>query len=161
MTSPTVTAVIPTRNRPQEVRAAVRSALAQTLRDLEVVVVLDGPDPATVDALGALSDPRLRWIEHPESRGANAARGSGIAAARASWVALLDDDDEWLPHKLDVQLARAARECEPPIVACGMELRLANGSYVVPRRPRAPDEPLSEYLFCRRGWKKREGVLQT
>ncbi len=51
MSKPLVTAVIPTRNRPELVLRAVRSALAQTYANLEVVVVIDGPDPSTVQAL--------------------------------------------------------------------------------------------------------------
>jgi glycosyltransferase involved in cell wall biosynthesis len=51
----TVSAVIPTRGRPEMLRRAVRSALAQTLRDMEVVVVIDGPDPATQGVLEELA----------------------------------------------------------------------------------------------------------
>ena len=64
-----VSAVIPTRNRPQLVCRAVRSALSQTYVNLEVVVVVDGPDPATVAALEALQEPRLQIVALPEKCG--------------------------------------------------------------------------------------------
>jgi glycosyltransferase involved in cell wall biosynthesis len=62
---PMVTAVIPTCNRPELVTRAVRSALGQTYQQMEVVVVIDGPDAATIDQLAKLSDNRLRVITLP------------------------------------------------------------------------------------------------
>jgi len=95
---PRVSVVIPTRLRPALVPRAVRSALAQALTDIEVVVVIDGPDPDTREVLAAIADPRLRIVELERSGGAPAARNVGVDHARAAWTALLDDDDEWLPE---------------------------------------------------------------
>src|SRR5689334_6912006 len=107
MQRPEVSVVIPTRGRPDWAPRAADQALSQTVRNIEVLVVVDGPDPATVDALTALDDPRLRVIELPASGGAPAARNVGVGHARADWVALLDDDDEWLPGKVATQLKLA------------------------------------------------------
>src|SRR4051812_33536788 len=107
MERPEVSVVIPTRGRPDWAPRAVDQALSQTLRTIEVLVVVDGPDPATVEALARIGDPRLRVIELPESGGAPAARNVGVRHARADWVALLDDDDGWLPTKLAAQLELA------------------------------------------------------
>ncbi|TMM39790.1 MAG: glycosyltransferase family 2 protein [Actinobacteria bacterium] len=95
---PRVSVVIPTRLRPALVPRAVCSALAQALTDIEVVVVIDGPDPDTREVLAAIADPRLRIVELERSGGAPAARNVGVDHARAAWTALLDDDDEWLPE---------------------------------------------------------------
>ena len=65
ISDPLVTTVIPTRNRPELVTRAVRSALGQTYQQMEVVVVIDGPDAATIDQLAKLSDNRLRVITLP------------------------------------------------------------------------------------------------
>jgi glycosyltransferase involved in cell wall biosynthesis len=97
-TTPEISVVIPTRNRAALVPRAVHSALAQTLRDIEVIVVVDGPDPDTVEALAAIDDPRLRVVALDASGGAPAARNVGARNAGAPWVALLDDDDEWLQY---------------------------------------------------------------
>ncbi|MBY0277507.1 glycosyltransferase, partial [Candidatus Binatia bacterium] len=70
---PLVTVVIPTADRPQLVLRAVLTALAQTERRIEVVVVVDGPDPATTRALATLDDPRLRVLELPARGGVGAA----------------------------------------------------------------------------------------
>src|SRR5690242_16683672 len=75
---------------------------------LEVVVVDDGSADGTREALAALQDPRVRVVRHDQSRGQAVARDSGVAAARAEWVAFLDDDDRWSPDKLRRQLDAAA-----------------------------------------------------
>jgi glycosyltransferase involved in cell wall biosynthesis len=105
--SPRVSVVIPTHNRGNIVGRAVRSALEQTLSDIEVIVVDDGSTDDTADVLSELDEPRLRTVHLPLKGGVAHARNVGIAQARAEWVALLDDDDEWLPRKLESQIERA------------------------------------------------------
>jgi glycosyltransferase involved in cell wall biosynthesis len=75
----------------------------QTHCDFEIIVVVDGPDPATEAALGELTDSRLHVVTLAESQGGSDARNAGIAASKGEWVAFLDDDDEWLPEKLDTR----------------------------------------------------------
>ncbi len=159
---PEVSVVIPTRSRPELVLRAVRSALAQTLREIEVIVVVDGPDPPTREALAALADPRLRVVELETQGGAPNARNAGARAATAGWTALLDDDDEWQPEKLATQLALAKSAPYPmPIVASRLVMRTPRAELVVPRRLPGPDEPLSEYLAVRHGLFHGEGFIQT
>ena len=104
MATPFVSAVIPTRNRHQLVLRAVHSVLTQTYENLEAIVVIDGPDSVTRSALGAIVDPRLRVVELEHSVGGSDARNRGVREARGEWVALLDDDDEWLPSKIEKQV---------------------------------------------------------
>lgn len=159
---PDVSVVIPTLFRPELVARAVRSALAQTVENIEVIVVIDGPDEATRAALAAITDPRLRVLEQPERGGAPNARNAGVRAARAPWTALLDDDDEWLPNKLAVQLDVAAASGVPfPIVGSRLINRTPRAEFVIPRRLPATDEPPSEYLTVRRGLFHGDGFIQT
>nr|BFE63871.1 hypothetical protein GCM10020063_083970 [Dactylosporangium thailandense] len=159
---PEVSVVIPTRNRPELVVRAVRSALAQTLTDIEIVVVVDGPDPATIAALEAVGDDRIRPVELPESGGAPNARNRGVDNARADWVAFLDDDDEWLPEKLATQLERArASGVAQPIVGSRLYMRTPRAELIMPRRVPAPGEPISEYLAVRHGLFHGDGFIQT
>src|SRR5512133_2751459 len=159
---PDITVVIPTRGRPALVTRAVHSALAQTLRDLEVVVVVDGPDEPTVAALAGIADPRLRVVELPTSGGAPNARNTGVQAARGAWTALLDDDDEWHPHKLAIQLDLAGTAVHPlPIVISRLVNRTPRTEFVMPRRLPEPGEPLSEYFTVRRGLFHGDGFIQT
>lgn len=160
--APDVSVVIPTRFRPDLVTRAVRSALAQTVQDIEVIVVIDGPDDETVEAVAAIGDPRVRAVPLPERGGAPNARNVGVREARAPWTALLDDDDEWLPDKLAVQLDLAKNAPVPlPIVASRLINRTPRAEFVMPRRLPAPGEPLSEYLTVRRGLFHGDGFIQT
>jgi GT2 family glycosyltransferase len=162
-TPPTVSVVIPTRNRPALVVRAVQSALAQTFTDLEVVVVIDGPDPATAEALAAIKDRRLRTLTLPSSVGGAEARNAGVREGRAVFIAFLDDDDEWLPNKLSVQLAVARRSnVRFPVVACRVVARRPNGDQIWPTRLIRDNEPISEYLLCRKtSLRQGEGFAQT
>ena len=155
-----VSAVIPTRNRPHLVLRAVRSALAQTYKHLEVIVVVDGPDAVTSDALATIRDVRLRVITLPQSQGAQIARNTGIEAAQGDWIALLDDDDEWLPEKTGLQIERAqSSKFRYPIISSQFVFRTPNYELVWPRRQ--PYEPLSEYLLARNSLSMGEGLLST
>jgi len=160
--TPEVSVVIPTHARPDLVTRAAHSVLAQTVAAIEVIVVVDGPDDATCDALAAIGDDRLRVIVLSEKGGAPNARNVGARQARAPWTALLDDDDEWLPHKLAVQLevARTAGATRP-IIASRLLNRTPRAEFVMPRRLRDPGEPWSEYFTVRRGLFHGDGFIQT
>ena len=149
--TPRVTAVIPTAGRPRLVARAVESALAQTVRGIEVVVVIDGPDAMTEKALSTIADPRLRVIRRPKA-GPGAARNAGVAAAAAEWVAFLDDDDLWAPAKLQRQLAAVESSALAyPIVVGRVAADDGSGrARVWPRRLPDPGEAMGDYLLVRR-----------
>ena len=160
--APDVSVVVPTRARPDLVTRAVRSVLAQTHAALEVVVVIDGPDDASRDALAAIGDDRVRVLVLPAKQGAPNARNVGARAATAPWTAFLDDDDEWLPDKLAVQLRLAATVGTPtPIIASRLLNRTPRAESILPRRLPADGEPISEYLTVRRGLFYGDGFIQT
>jgi glycosyltransferase involved in cell wall biosynthesis len=157
-----ISVVIPTRNRPLLVKRAVASALAQTLLEIEVIVVIDGFDDKTQAELAKINDPRLRIVELPESQGGAAARNVGVAEAKGEWIAFLDDDDEWLPQKLERQLEVAkCSQSNLPIISCRLMARTPKGEFIYPRRFPKPDEPLSEYLLARNSFSFGEGLIQT
>lgn len=155
-----VSVIIPTYLRPDLVCRAVRSVLEQTAPPLEVIVVVDGSDSATFAALATCTDPRLRIIR-PERRLGNAdARNVGVQEARAEWVAFLDDDDVWLPRKLERQGETARRSlARCPIVSCRLIARSGHRDLIWPRRFPTPGEPLSDYFFCRRTPFTGEGMV--
>ena len=93
-----VTAVIPAYNRAHMLEAAVVSALAQRPRPPAEVIVVD--DGSADDTAAAAERAGARVIRHERNRGLAAARNTGLEAAACEWVALLDSDDEWLPHHL-------------------------------------------------------------
>jgi glycosyltransferase involved in cell wall biosynthesis len=161
-THPLVTAVIPTRNRPELVCRAVLSALSQTYPKLEVVVVIDGPDPSTLQALKGLNKPMLRVVALEENVGGSEARNIGVREAHGDWIAFLDDDDEWLPEKLERQMPALMRSQHKwPICTCRTIRRRTGCDTVIPRRVPEHDEPLSEYLLCRKHLRHGECNIQT
>lgn len=98
--APSVSVVVPTYQRRELVARAVRSVLAQTYQDFELVVVDDGSNDGTDGSLAGI-DVRLRY-HRQQNRGAAAARNRGLQLARGPVVAFLDSDDRWLPDHLAV-----------------------------------------------------------
>ena len=119
---PAVSVVLPAYNRAGSIRLAIDSVLRQSFADFELIIVDDASTDDTRAIAEAVADPRVRVIAHPANRGASAARNTGVAAARAPFVAFQDSDDEWLPLKLEKQMARLQAPGAPAYVAvyCGM-----------------------------------------
>jgi glycosyltransferase involved in cell wall biosynthesis len=147
---PLVSVVIPTIRRAKLVAEAINSVLVQTVRDFEIIVVIDGQDPETSAALTLIPDRRLRVIQNQTSLGPGSARNAGAAVARSPWIAFLDDDDAWLPQKLELQLAAAKSHEQRVIVTCLSQVITPRGLYIWPRRIYDNIAPLDEYLFDRR-----------
>lgn len=159
---PLVSVVIPTRNRPLLVGRAVQSALTQTFKDIEVIVVIDGSDEGTLVALQEIDDSRLRVIELPNNMGGSGARNAGVNAAKGEWIAFLDDDDEWLPNKLERQIEVAnSSQYIFPIVSCYLIARTPKGEFIWPRRLPKSTESLGDYLFIRRSIFRGEASMIT
>ncbi len=104
-----ISVVMPTYNRAAIIERAVRSVLAQTHADLEMIVVDDGSTDDTAAVLAAFADPRLIHLRYSPNRGGNYARNRGIERATGEIVSFIDSDDEFLPHKLAV-IARTFAE---------------------------------------------------
>jgi GT2 family glycosyltransferase len=101
-----VSVIIPTYNRAEFLTRCIQSVLAQTHKPLEVIVVDDGSTDGTAKVCHEFSD-QVRYL-YQENAGVAAARNCGFSEARGRWVALLDSDDYWEPHKLRVTLAALA-----------------------------------------------------
>jgi glycosyltransferase involved in cell wall biosynthesis len=160
--TPAVSVVVATRARPQYLQEAIESVIAQTFRDFEIVVVVDGPDDETEGTLRAIEDERLRIVVLPTSAGSGGARNAGIAAATGEWIALLDDDDLWLPRKLERQLETiAASGIEQPIGFSARFVRTHGGDIAWRDRGPAAGEHPSEYMFVRRSLRLGESTVST
>jgi glycosyltransferase involved in cell wall biosynthesis len=119
-----VSVVIPTYNRAELVERAVHSALSQTYSNLEVIIVDDASTDDSGDRIKTLQniDQRVRYFRHDRNRGAQAARNTGISAAKGGYIAFLDSDDEWLPQKLSLQMALFSQEIvSPGVIYCGLQ----------------------------------------
>ena len=101
-----VAVIIPTHNRRALVLQAARSVLAQTYPYLKCIIVDNGSQDGTAQALAGLEDPRLSVVLEGQLLGPAGARNRGLEeAGDADWVAFLDSDDLWAPTKLEAQLA--------------------------------------------------------
>lgn len=150
--------IIPTYKRPAEVREAALSALAQTYREIEVLVVSDGPDPEARAAVEGL-DSRLRYMEMPRNGGPAEARNAGVLASRGEWFTFLDDDDTVLPTKIEHQLRLADPNHPERMIACRVLYRTDGHAEAHPDRPIGPDEDVADYILLRPGLLRRPGVL--
>lgn len=99
-----VSVIIPTRDRPESVRRAVRSAVDQTHEALEILVVDDCSSVPLSLPTELAQDPRVRVLRLDERSGAGPARNAGVRASRGDLIAFLDDDDEWRATKVARQL---------------------------------------------------------
>lgn len=118
---PLVSVVIPTYNRCHYLGQAIISVLAQSYRNCEVIVVDDGSTDGTATVVGDFRDARVHYL-YQANAGRSAARNRGMAAARGVYIALLDDDDLYLPHKLARQVAFLETSLEVGLVGAGMQL---------------------------------------
>lgn len=118
-----VSIIVPTRNRKDWLRQALRSARDQTWPDKEMVVVDEASTDGTI-AMLAEEFPEAQIVKHAASRGPSAARNSGIAAAGGDWILFLDDDDVLHPDHIE-SLVRASREAPPGAVVSGRWRRFA------------------------------------
>lgn len=134
MSDPIATVVITTRNRSVLAHAAVASALAQTVSDIEVIVVDDSSDEPFV---WNGDDPRVHVIRRDKCGGVCAARNAGMAVARGHWITFLDDDDELFPGMLERSLSAAESSSLPGPVAAlsGIEVVDESGEVIANRLP--------------------------
>ena len=100
---PTVSVIVPTHNRPHFLRQAIQSILAQSYSDLEAIVVDDGSEDNTQETVSSFADSRIRYI-HQEQAGRSIARNRGLDESQSEYIAFLDDDDLFFPHKIESQL---------------------------------------------------------
>ena len=145
--APSVSIITPVFNRQQLGVRAIRSILAQNVSDIEILIIDDSSEPAFTlpDDIAAL--PYVRLIRHEQNQGESGARNTGIAAARAEWIAFLDSDDYWLPDTFAPRFAMAEREFleeENPLIAYVAGFLLDNTRLLrqEARIPRSSDKPL-------------------
>lgn len=99
-----ISIVISAYNRPAPLKEAVESALRQTYANTEIIVV-DDCSPVDLQAVLAPVGDRIIYHRNAQRSGPSAARNVGVRLASGQYVAFLDDDDIWLPNKLEAQLA--------------------------------------------------------
>ena len=101
---PVVSIVIPTHNRRDLIGETIQSVLDQTFEDFEILVVDNGSTDDTQQGVCDVGDPRIKYTYQEDTGGPAGPRNTGIRQARGKYIAFLDSDDLWLPHKLEHQI---------------------------------------------------------
>jgi glycosyltransferase involved in cell wall biosynthesis len=115
---PSVTLVTPTRNRAHTIGRAIRSVLAQTHAEWELVVVDDASSDDTERVVASFKDARIRYVRVPDHVGPTGAKNRGFDEARGPWIGVLDDDDELVPHALQTLLDVTRRIPRVDAISC-------------------------------------------
>lgn len=139
---PTVSVIIPTYKRPFEtLQNAIQSVLNQTTSNLEIIVVDDSPDSFDMrndikEKVEGMGDSRITLIQHESNKGACVARNTGIKHSSGQFISFLDDDDEWLPEKVSLQLEKFT-EKEIGLVYCDSITTVIKNGKVVKEKIRS------------------------
>lgn len=150
------TVIVTAYNRGYVVGDALRSILAQTFGDFELLVVDDGSTDNTREVVNGIADPRLRYLRHAENRGVAAARNTGLSEARGEYVSFLDSDDLWKPAKLARDVEFLKRHAEADAVFTDVEQQFPTrylGSLM-------REWPAMHALLERSGWPKETVFTQ-
>ena len=120
---PLISVIIPVHNGERYLEQCLDSAIAQSLSEIEVIVVDDASTDRTPEILGrfAEADDRLRVITHPRNFGVSAARNAGIDRARGRFIAFVDADD-YVDLTMLEELHRASQEEQVDVISCGITL---------------------------------------
>ena len=125
MTNPLVSIIIPTYNRPNYLQRAIESALNQTYSNLEIIVVDDCSTNNLLSIIEIFNDKRIKYFRNAENRGAVYTRNRGISLCSGEYINFLDDDDELLPLKIELQIAKFkdSKVENLGVVSCDMEYK--------------------------------------
>jgi len=147
--SPTFSVVIPTHQSRELLIAAIRSVLAQTDGDFEIVVIDNGSTDGTEAEVSAIGDPRITYRWQEDSGLPADSRNKGVEASRGEWIAFLDADDTWRPEKL--ARVRAALAGNPALDAVAHDVDVVgpNGARTGQRAYRFDSRPAWEQLLYR------------
>jgi len=118
MRVPLVSVIICSYNGKDRIKRAIQSVLNQTMSDFELVVIDDGSIESIEDTVRECSDNRIRFFRSGKNRGLHATRKWGVELSKGEFIAILDDDDEWVADKLEKQIRQILSAHEVGLV-CG------------------------------------------
>ena len=123
MLSPKVDIIIPTYNRKKLLKRAVSSVYNQSYKNWNLFIIDDGSTDGTFDEFHG---EKTKILRSKNNKGVSCARNQGILKSTSNWIAFLDSDDEWLPQKLEKQMAYIKNHSQYPLVHCN-EIWLKKG----------------------------------
>jgi len=150
MKTPLVSVIIPVFNRAGLIVRTIESVLAQSITDMEVIIVDDASTDNTGAVVENIGDPRVKYFRLETNGGPSIARNTGVERAEGEYVAFLDSDDEWDTKKLELQLAAIRQQTVPHNVVCYTKVNVIEdtSSYLLPGREKNDDEPVGDFILC-------------
>lgn len=102
--SPLVSVIVPTHNRPDFLKKTLLSIIGQTYTNLEIFVISNGENPLNKEIVDSLDDRRITYRDQKNSGGPSSPRNHGIRLSSGKYLAFCDDDDIWIPTKIEKQV---------------------------------------------------------
>ena len=150
----TFSVILPTYNRSDLLGRAIRSVLAQTFQDFELLIVDDASPDNTQEIVQAFEDERIVYIRREQNGGPSATRNTGIKQAQGKYISFLDDDDEYLPELLsEVYQKFEAMPESIGFIGCGIQVVEYQSGKETFLRNQIPTKPTTSnqeelYLSC-------------
>ena len=131
--SPLVSVIIPTHNRSQKITNTINSILEQTYKNLELIIVSNGSTDNTAEIIKAIQqkDARVVFREQENSGGPSSPRNHGMKIAKGKYIAFCDDDDIWLPEKLELQISAMEKNFDVALSYTDMTRFDEKGEYYI------------------------------
>lgn len=154
---PLVTVIIPTFSRPNNLVRAVKSVLAQTYKNIEIIIVDDNGEntPYQIETENILTDfvtqGKITYLKHKVNKNGSAARNTGIKASKGKFITFLDDDDEYKPLKIEKQVDALVNNQEYAAVYCGFQI-IKKGRVLKSVQPSEKGNLQFELLSCNWGF---------
>ncbi len=148
-----VSVIVPVYNRISELERAIRSVLAQSVEDFEVIIVDDGSNFDVKTVCDSFKDDRIRYLRNDVHKNANIARNRGMSEAKGEYIAMLDSDDEFLPTHLERRLTKIKEwDCDGIFGSAYVDDGVTRELFL--SRPRRGGELMINYLLS-------DGFAQT
>ena len=161
--APLISVLIPTYNREKILPISINSALSQTYKNFEVVVIDDCSTDDTEAVVDRYDPNVVRYVKHSSNFGGAVARNTGIDAAKGEYIAFLDSDDAWVPNKLELQYAHIQGCNFPEKVVSYTQVfhslegissstfNTFNPMYYKPKRGKDKSKTVGDYILCDKG----------
>lgn len=159
--NPLVSVVMPTRNRQAVAMIALKSVIGQNYKNMEIIVIIDGKDEDTLRELKKFDDDRIYIYMLDKPLGGAGARNCGIEKSRGEYIAFIDDDDEWLPGKIELQIESVDMSSRFQIISHKVIAKNEFSENIWPVKNYLPNDDLSEYMFVRDRLFRGERFIQT
>ena len=146
--------IVPAYNRSQLLPRALNSIKEQTYENLEIIVVDDGSSEDIKGVVERARDERIRYLRHESNRGVSAARNTGIRSATGHYIGFLDSDDEWLPTKVERQVAALTENARAKVSYCFTEVYSDDDGRIIDAHTFAKQGDILHYALIGNGVEK-------